>query len=147
MSKPGYEPADMLITVKTYPAPSARHVETVCVAGVRLDRGEPEWVGLYPIAFRKLGEPEQFKKFQIVKADLRARGTTDPRPESHSPDLDSLVLGDVINTKRNWQRRRELLGPLLGQTSTCELIHLNKAGTMADAVPSLGLVQNRMCLT
>lgn len=141
VSKPGYEPADMLITVKTYPAPSARHVETVCVAGVRLDRGEPEWVRLYPIAFRKLGEPEQFKKFQMVKADLRARGTTDSRPESHSPDLDSLMLGEVINTKRNWERRRELLGPLLGQTSTCELIRLNKAGTMADAIPSLGLIK------
>jgi hypothetical protein len=76
VSKPGYEPADMVMTVKTYPAPSARHVETVCAAGVRHDRGEPEWVRLSPIAFRKLGETEQFKKFQMVKADLRARGTT-----------------------------------------------------------------------
>jgi hypothetical protein len=31
-----------MITVKTYPNPSETYGETVCVAGVRLDRGRPQ---------------------------------------------------------------------------------------------------------
>jgi hypothetical protein len=41
-----------MITVKTYPNPSETYGETVCVAGVRLDRGRPEWIRLYPVKFR-----------------------------------------------------------------------------------------------
>lgn len=37
-----------MITLKTYPNPSETYGETVCVAGVRLDRGRPEWIRLYP---------------------------------------------------------------------------------------------------
>lgn len=34
--RPGWEMAEVLVLVKTYPAPFARRGETVCVAGVRL---------------------------------------------------------------------------------------------------------------
>ena len=40
--RPGEETAEVMITVKTYPNPSETYGETVCVAGVRLDRGEAE---------------------------------------------------------------------------------------------------------
>ena len=46
--RPGEETAEVMITVKTYPNPSETYGETVCVAGVRLDRGAPEWIRLYP---------------------------------------------------------------------------------------------------
>jgi len=34
--KPSWETAEVLVLVKTYPAPSARHGETACMAGVWL---------------------------------------------------------------------------------------------------------------
>ncbi len=40
--------ATVLVTVKTYPCPSDRYGESVCVAGVRLDRDVPEWIGCTP---------------------------------------------------------------------------------------------------
>lgn len=50
----------VLITVKSYPSPSRRYGETVCVAGVDLDSGR--WVRLYPIPFRDLDK----KKVQEI---------------------------------------------------------------------------------
>ena len=34
--RPGEESAEVMVTVKTYPNPSDKYLETVCVAGVRL---------------------------------------------------------------------------------------------------------------
>lgn len=141
MTPVGYEPAKILVTVKTYPTPSQRHVETVCVAGVRLDTPEPTWIRLYPIAFRSMGEQDRFKKRQIVTASIRARGTTDPRPESFSPDVQSLSLEETIDSSTNWGKRRRLISPLIGSTTTCELIRANRAVRMSEPAPSLGLIK------
>lgn len=141
MSQPGHIGAKILITVKTYPAPSTRHVETVCVAGVRLDTPEPEWVRLYPIPFRKMAFSGQFKKYQLVDADIRHRGSHDPRPESYSPDLKTIKLGDTVKSTDKWRRRSALLGGLVGATTTCELIRINRMTPMNEPAPSLGLVK------
>jgi hypothetical protein len=108
--KSGYEFADILVTVKTYPTPSQTHVETVCVAGVRVDKVTPSWVRLYPIAFRTLDGEEQFKKYQIVHVPIRARGSSDPRPESYSPDMSKIDMGEVVTSTKNWARRANLMG-------------------------------------
>jgi hypothetical protein len=50
----------VLVTVKAYPGLSTRRGETVCVAGVRVDTDAPEWVRLYPVAFRDLPKTERF---------------------------------------------------------------------------------------
>lgn len=128
----------VLVTVKAYPGLSTRRGETVCVAGVRVDTEVPEWVRLYPVAFRDLPKTEQFKKYQLV--DLRARKSSDPRPESYSPNLSSLILGDVVTTgsDRQWQARWRLLETLAGATTTCELI---RAQSQPRPRPSLGLVK------
>jgi hypothetical protein len=140
--QPGYEWADVLVVVKTYPAPSARHGETVCVAGVRLDGPDsPTWIRLYPISFRALESNGQFKKYQRVRIPVRARGSYDPRPESYSPLLAGLTTGEWYDTRRNWQLRKELMGPLIGATTTCELIGRNREATMDQSVPSLGMVR------
>lgn len=140
--KPGKEMARVLITVKTYPAPSARYGETVCIAGVRLDGDAgPSFIRLYPIPFRMLETSDQFKKYQIVDVPVTPRGTKDPRPESYQPDASEFRLGETIDTKRKWAKRAELIQPLLGSTTVCELIALNRAGTMADSIPSFGLVR------
>ena len=137
------ELAKILITVKTYPTPSERHVETVCVAGVRLGQETPSWVRLCPIPFRVLGFDYQFRKYQVVDVPMAHRGTRDPRPESFSPDMLHAVLGQVIDTKSNWKQRRELMGDLIGQRTACELLKLNREGKMNEAIPSLGLVKPR----
>lgn len=137
------ESAKILITVKTYPTPSERHVETVCVAGVRLDQESPSWVRLYPIPFRVLGFDYQFKKYQVVDVPIAPRGALDRRPESFSPDMTHAVLGEVVDTRSNWRRRRALMGDLVGQRTACELLNLNRQGRMNESVPSLGLVKPR----
>lgn len=141
--KPGYEWAEVLVMVKTYPAPSTKHGETVCVAGARLDRlGGPEWIRLYPVPFRALDDSMHFKKYQVIRLPIAPRGSYDPRPESFVPDLDHIrVEGKPVPSTRQWQRRRDLVQPLMGQVTTCDLIRMNKAGTMADAIQSLGMVK------
>lgn len=139
--QPGYELAEVMVTVKTYPTPSERHIETVCVAGVRLDTPTPQWIRLYPIPFRVMGFDYQFGKYQIVRVPVQARGTKDPRPESYSPDNSKLELGEKFDTGRNWARRRDLLGPLVGERTVCELIAANRAVRMNQPAPSLGLVK------
>lgn len=41
----------ILVTVKAYPNPSKKYIETVCVAGVT-ESGQ--WIRLYPIPYRFL---------------------------------------------------------------------------------------------
>jgi hypothetical protein len=142
--KPGYERADLLITVKTYPTPSQNHVETVCVAGVRVDKATLSWIRLYPIAFRTLDGEEQFKKYQIVHVPIRARGRSDPRPESYSPDMSQIDMGQIVPSTKNWARRAGLMAPLISATTTCKLIAINRATPMNEPAPSLGLVKPKV---
>lgn len=134
-------PISVLITVKTYPAPSVRHDETVCVAGVRMDTAVPEWVRLYPIRFRAKDFDSKFKKYQYVDLEAKHRKGHDPRPESYSPVNDTYSLGEVLDSRNSWAKRRHALGPLIGERTTCELIHLNREGKMNEAIPSLGLIK------
>jgi len=46
-----WEQIQLLITVKTYPHPSPRYVETVCTGGLARDG---RWIRLYPVPFRLL---------------------------------------------------------------------------------------------
>jgi hypothetical protein len=60
-----------------------KYGESVCVAGVRLDTETPQWVRLFPVAFRDLPGHQQFEKYDVVS--LRAqRHSTDRRAESYS---------------------------------------------------------------
>ena len=97
---------DVLITVKTYPNPSKKYQETVCVACVTKEEG---WVRLYPITFRKLIHGQQFKKYQMVH--LRMQKHEDSRPESFRPDQESFRLGAVLPTTHTWQARKDWLLP------------------------------------
>ena len=84
--RPGEETATVMITVKTYPNPSDKYLETVCVAGVRLDRGRPEWIRLYPVKFRSEDLDKQFKKYEILRLNGTYNQTNDNRPESFRHD-------------------------------------------------------------
>ncbi|MBE0436951.1 MAG: hypothetical protein IBX56_14235, partial [Methylomicrobium sp.] len=51
----------ILILAKTYPSPSAKHIETSCVAGIN-EQGQMR--RLYPIPFRLIDDSRKFKKWQ-----------------------------------------------------------------------------------
>lgn len=59
----------ILIAVKTYPQPSAKHNETVCTAGMLK---EGRWVRLYPIPYRFMDRKSRFRKYQWVEAKIFA---------------------------------------------------------------------------
>lgn len=93
----------VLITVKTYPIPSAKYDELVCTAGVT-ESGE--FIRLYPIRFRDLPYSQQYKKYQWVEVLAEKHKGRDVRKESFRPKEDSLkILGEPIGTERGWAER------------------------------------------
>lgn len=133
------ERAEVLVTVKAYPQLSKRAMsEVVCVAGVRIDPGRPEWVRLFPVPFRDLPVAARFKKYEVVKVGLR-RGS-DSRTESYMPDLDSIKPDRFVPIGRDvrWRERADLIGHLLGETTMCQLYRDNDGSGPAS---SLGLIK------
>ncbi|MDI2113087.1 hypothetical protein [Commensalibacter nepenthis] len=98
------ETIKILIAVKTYPCRSDKYVETVCTAGFREDGS---WIRLYPIPFRL--HDNQYAKYQWIEAKIE-KNTTDMRPESYRiVDIDNIKLLDKVDTKNNWQERRNFI--------------------------------------
>ncbi|SEB52715.1 hypothetical protein SAMN04489806_0983 [Paramicrobacterium humi] len=124
--------ADVLITVKTSPQPSLKYGDTVCVAGIRIDGGRFDWVRIYPIPFRWLGSDQQFKKYDVVRVELRRRDQ-DSRPESYSPTIDSI---ERVAHKDKWKDREPIMRHV-ARTSTCEM---RRNASVAHNAPSLGMV-------
>jgi hypothetical protein len=67
----------VLVTVMTYPIPSANYGELVCTAGVT-ESGD--FVRLYPIRYRDLPLAQQYKKYQWIEVDAE-RHRSDIRKE------------------------------------------------------------------
>ena len=96
----------MLVTVKTYPTLSKKYGETVCTAGVREDGS---WVRIYPVPFRRLGESEQYRKYDWLECHL-VRQKNDFRPESFRPyDKTELQPVGHIDTNDMWLERRRII--------------------------------------
>lgn len=95
----------ILILAKTYPSPSAQYVETSCVAGISQDGSMRR---LYPVPFRMIEEGQQFKKWQWINVRVE-KANKDHRPESHKVYVDTIMCGEVIDTKKEWGSRREWL--------------------------------------
>lgn len=111
----GVESTRVLITVMTYPHPSAKYKELVCTAGVT-EKGE--WVRLYPLDYRYRKADQRFHKYQWVRVDLnRRRAGNDRRPETRQPVLESLkVDGPPLGTEDGWRARREIIDRLPSRT-------------------------------
>ena len=73
----------MLVVVKAYPNPSAKYVESSCVAGIRTDGPLNKWLRLYPVHFRDLESDKQFRKYQTIT--LEVDKGSDVRPETTVP--------------------------------------------------------------
>jgi hypothetical protein len=118
----------------TYPHPSKKYQETVCVAGVT----EPgEWVRLYPVDYRYRPEHQRFRKWQWIEVALGERGHgTDQRQESREPDLSTIrLLGEPLSTKRKWRDRRAIIDAMPHRT-----VNQLEALFVSDRV-SLGIVR------
>ncbi len=132
----GAETMSVLVTVKAYPQLSRNYGEVVCVAGVRVDTDRPTWIRLYPVGFRDLEYEERFKKYQVLTLNTRP-STSDPRPESRKPVLNSIQLGEQLPSTSGWRRRWERLAPLAGVSTMCGLYGAQKR----PHAPSLGLIK------
>ncbi len=122
----------ILITVKTYPTLSKKYGETVCTAGIREDG---TWLRLYPVPFRRLGEAEQYRKYDWVNCSL-VRHSADSRPESFRPfDTNELEPVGHIGTDDDWRERRTLLlNKARVYTRLGEIIDGAKSNVMSLAV-------------
>jgi hypothetical protein len=128
----------VVVLVKAAPVMTSHLEETMCVAGARVDRGEPEWVRLHPVPFRDLEDDRRFAKYQTVSVAVR-RPRSDRRPESWSPVHGSILPGARMGTGGGWAQRRALIDRL-GEATMCELVEANRSGSGAGT-PSLAVVR------
>jgi len=121
------ETIQFLPLVKAYPALSKTYGEVSCIAGVRIGGSEaPEWIRLYPVAFRALGDAQQFRKYQPMRVRV-ARHAGDRRPETRRPDRDSIeVVAEPIPPKDGWRMRRRFVEPLMSR-SMCQILECQRA--------------------
>lgn len=99
----------ILITVKTYPIPSAKYDELVCTAGVK-ENGD--FIRLYPINFRDLPYSQQYKKYQWIEIEAEKHTGRDNRKESYRPiDSTLRIVSDIISTKadKHWTERAKVV--------------------------------------
>ena len=93
----------ILVLCKTYPSPSAKHIETSCVAGMD-ETGK--LIRLFPVPFRLVADAQQFKKWQWIRARVK-KSNDDHRPESHRISVDTIeILGEPLSTRNAWEERR-----------------------------------------
>jgi hypothetical protein len=124
-----WEPKRVLITVRTYPVPAHKGVEVSCTAGVTEDGS---WIRLFPLPYRLLGAPQQFKKYQWIT--LNAKKAGDPRRESHNPDLDSIQIdSSILPSDNSWLARKNVVFPLRAHCMCCL-----RSDRDANKFPTLG---------
>lgn len=99
-------PDRVLVTVKTYPTLSQKYGETVCTAGLREDGS---WVRIYPVAFRRLDEAQQYEKYDWIECSL-IRSSKDHRPETYHPtNPKDIRTNGHLGTKDEWSDRRSFV--------------------------------------
>src|SRR6266849_2624953 len=111
-----WETKRVLITVRTYPSPARKSIESSCTAGIC----DGKWIRLFPMPYRQLKPNQKFSKYQWVEMRVqKARG--DSRVESYNPDRDSInPIPGVLLTDNQWETRKKLVFPLKS-SSLCEL--------------------------
>ncbi|MFC7597563.1 hypothetical protein ACFQU3_19775 [Terrabacter sp. GCM10028922] len=123
----------VLITVTAAPNPSASHGETVCVAGLEVGVARTNWIRLYPVNLRHLGEGARFRKYDVIEVEATP-ATADSRNESWKPDLTTMKV--VSRHKRPWDRRA-WIDPMI-EPSMCALL---SAVATSPTAQSLALIR------
>lgn len=97
---------EVLMAVKAYPNPDEGYGEACCTAGVTR---EGQWVRIWPVPFRDLRPEQQFKKWQWIRALLRK--SSDPRPESHDVQPETITCLEEVSTRNDWAERLRIVEP------------------------------------
>ena len=110
----------LLPVVKAYPViDPVSQTEAVCVAGISMQ--EPHrWVRLFPLDYRGLERASQFKKYEMIELEV-SKSRKDSRPESFSPVLASIEVGEAISTDGGTWRRRLPFSDAVEDESMCEI--------------------------
>ena len=102
-----YTNSRIVIVVKTYPNLSRKYQETVCVGGIVQGGG---WIRIFPIRFRQLPFYKQFKKFDIIEAEVEPYKDKYARRESHIIRDTTIKIVGTISTKGDgWDKRKRLV--------------------------------------
>lgn len=132
-----YQNTRILITVRAYPVPSKKYVETSCVAGLDLQAQKP--IRIFPVRARVLNDSNQFQKWSIISARIK-KAKNDHRPESHNIDQSSIVVESHVGTRNGWTDRNNILRPFRSVGSIEELLAQNEREGKHNA-PSLALIR------
>jgi hypothetical protein len=124
----------VLITVRTYPVPARRGIEVSCTAGITDDH---RWIRLYPVPYRRMDVDKRFAKYQWIDVAV-TKAKQDPRPESYTPDIDSIRIRNNVSSDNNWVARKEIVGPLTSHCLCCV-----KREAAERGYPTLGLFKPR----
>jgi len=135
-----YETKTLLVTVKTYPTPSRKYIETTCVSGIT-DAGH--WIRLHPVNFRSLEEANQFPRYSRIRVQVN-KSTRDTRPESHHLDIDSIEQLGVVPTTNAWQERRSVIEPMLSRSVEELANQLDANGTSLGVIRPKEITRFRM---
>lgn len=127
---PKYATRRALILVRTYPVPAKSGVEVSCTAAVD---EEGNWLRLFPIPYRFLGQDQRFRKYQWIEVDITK--ASDARPESFKirPGSVKIVSGQLPTTN-DWKARKEYVLPLRSHCMCCLQRTLE-----TDGKPTLGV--------
>jgi hypothetical protein len=115
----------VVILVKALPRPSKKYGETVCCAGITVERA---WKRLYPVRFRQLAGDQQFRRWQWVEFKHR-RPTQDQRLESCHVFQDTIVPLEELPPRE----RFALIDPII--TSSVRAAH-DSGASLAVIRPS-----------
>jgi hypothetical protein len=130
----------MAVTVMAYPAISGRYGESVCVAGLRTDSlMQTEWVRLFPFKGRDLPGGLRISKWDETELDVH-RPRSDHRPESFTPNLDSIQVVGALTTKGGWRMRRSLVDLLPVYDSMVEVERRQEQDQLSLAAVTTGQV-------
>jgi hypothetical protein len=101
-----WHPKRILIVGKTYPVPSAKHIETVCTGGICSDG---TWRRLHPVNFRYLDATQKYRNWDWIEVNVR-RYEHDPRECSIEIEEESLaVIGHESKAAARWAWVRPLM--------------------------------------
>jgi hypothetical protein len=116
----------LLPVVKAYPViDPVSQTEAVCVAGISMEKPH-RWIRLFPLDYRGLQRANQFKKYEAIELEA-SKSTKDSRPESFSPVLDSIVVGESISTDGGTWHRRLPFFDAIEDESMCEIQRRQKS--------------------
>jgi hypothetical protein len=113
----------VLVTVKAYPNVSRRRGEVECVAGI--DVATPRWIRLFPVPFRELPFVSRFRKYATIEVAAE-KASNDPRPESYTPNTDSIRVVRQALPAGKATERRGYVEPLL-RPSMCAIRRAREA--------------------